>query len=226
MSHLLKLDGVSKILPGEIPVTLLAEISFEVTLGEFIIVTGPSGSGKSSLLYVLGLLDQPTNGTLWLRGIDTASFDEMRRTRTRLEHIGFVFQFHFLLPEFTALENVMLPMRRLGELTESQMRERAEILLVQLGLGDQLKKRPKQLSGGQSQRVAIARALSNNPELILADEPTGNLDSKSSAGVREILRELSTSGNHTVITVTHDASFVRETDRLLTVVDGSLVNTP
>src|SRR5207302_776488 len=160
--------------------TLVHGIDLAISGNEFLAITGPSGSGKSSLLYLLGLLDLPTTGEVRIRGRATAHMDEPERALTRLSTLGFVFQFHFLLPEFSALENVMLPMRALAALSDEAMRERGRALLGSLGLIEHALKRPDQLSGGQRQRVAVARALANDPPLILADEPTGSLDSASS----------------------------------------------
>jgi lipoprotein-releasing system ATP-binding protein len=201
---------------------LVQDISLEIDHGEFVAIMGPSGSGKSSLLYLLGLLDIPTSGRLWLDGQETSGFDEDTLADIRLSKLGFVFQFHFLLAEFTALDNVMLPMRKLGRNTESQMQQRAEQLLKDLGMADHRHKRPDQLSGGQRQRVAIARALANDPLIILADEPTGNLDSVSSANVKEILRDLATHQGKTIITVTHDPLFAKAADRRIGLVDGRI----
>jgi lipoprotein-releasing system ATP-binding protein len=220
---LISLKNISKRLEGEVPYTLLSDVSLDIGKGEFVVVTGPSGSGKSSLLYLLGLLDSPTSGSYFFKGVDTSKYSDQEKADIRLRDIGFVFQFHFLLPEFSALENVMIPMKKLGKLNEKEIEERAEYLLTSLGLKEQLKKVPRQLSGGQSQRVAIARALANSPSMILADEPTGNLDTKSTANVKTILRELTKEFNTTVITVTHDTSFSEEGDRLITVVDGRVV---
>jgi len=186
-------------------------------------VTGPSGSGKSSLLYLLGLLDLPTSGELIINGKATVHMDEAERARTRLETLGFVFQFHFLLPEFTALENVMLPMRALRRLSPEAMRARGAELLGSLGLEDHLKKRPDQLSGGQRQRVAVARALANDPPVILADEPTGSLDSKASEQVFQILRDLVDLHGKTVVAVTHDLDLAARMDRRVQLVDGGIV---
>ncbi len=221
--YLISVRNLTRKLEGEVPFTLLKDVSLDIDYGEFVVISGPSGSGKSSLLYLLGLLDLPTSGTLLFKGEDTLLYDEMKRADVRLKAIGFVFQFHFLLPEFSALENVMIPMRKLGALDSDEIEARAEMLLSSLGLKEQIYKQPKQLSGGQSQRVAIARALANSPSLILADEPTGNLDTKSTANVKAILRELTTEFNTTVITVTHDTSFGEGGDRLITVVDGRVV---
>ena len=182
---------VTRILPGVVPTTLVRDVDLDIGAREFVAVTGPSGSGKSSLLYLLGLLDLPTSGEVLIGGRGTAHMDEDERARTRLETLGFVFQFHFLLPEFTIRENVMLPMRALGRLTPDETRARADALLASLGLADHAGKRPDQLSGGPRQRVAGARALANEPPVILADEPTGSLDSRSSEQVFQILRGLS-----------------------------------
>jgi lipoprotein-releasing system ATP-binding protein len=218
----LRAEKLTRVLTGDVPMTLVDGIDLEVRRGEFVSISGPSGSGKSSLLYLLGLLDRPTGGQLWLDGRNTASFDENQLADIRLARMGFVFQAHFLLPEFSARENVELPMRRLGRLGKAACSERARELLAGLGLKEQAEKRPHQLSGGQSQRVAIARALANQPQVILADEPTGNLDTKASANVQAILRELAHTGDCAVIAVTHDASFAASADRRIRVVDGRL----
>jgi lipoprotein-releasing system ATP-binding protein len=219
-------EGLTRRLAGEIPVTLIADADVEIAEGEFIAITGPSGSGKSSLLYLLGILDQPTSGSLVIAGRETAHLDDDALAALRLEKLGFVFQFHFLLPEFTALENVMLPMQRLGRLPPGAIRERAATLLADLGLADQGHKLPSQLSGGQAQRVAVARALANDPLLIFADEPTGNLDTVSSRTVKTIMRDLARIHGRSVVVVTHDQEFAASADRIITVVDGRIVATP
>ncbi|NJM12336.1 MAG: ABC transporter ATP-binding protein [Synechococcaceae cyanobacterium SM1_2_3] len=220
MSAILAAEQLGRTLPGEVPVTLVQEVTLDIFGGEFVAIMGPSGSGKSSLLYLLGLLDVPTAGRVLLDGRDTSGYGEDELATTRLQKLGFVFQFHFLLAEFTVLDNVMLPMRRLGAQSEDAARQRAEKLLQQFGLHDQGHKRPHQLSGGQRQRVAITRALANDPPIILADEPTGNLDSRASANVRQILHDLTRDLGKTVVAVTHDLTFASAADRRIGIVDG------
>jgi lipoprotein-releasing system ATP-binding protein len=222
MTALIEATNLVRILPATVPVTLVNGVSLSIHEQEFVAITGPSGSGKSSLLYLLGLLDRPTSGRLLVAGRDTAPMDEAERARTRLEMLGFVFQFHFLLPEFTVRENVEIPMRKLGRLSRAQMRERAGELLVSLGLDGHLDKRPDQLSGGQRQRVAVARSLANDPPLVLADEPTGSLDSTSSEQVFSILEALVRQRGKTVVAVTHDLDMAERMDRRLHLVDGRI----
>lgn len=219
---LIETRGVSRILQETVPVTLVRDIDLAIDRGEFVSVTGPSGSGKSSLLYLLGLLDVPTSGRVFLDGLDTSGLDADALAALRLRKIGFVFQFHFLLPEFSVLHNVVLPMQRLGGMSDKQMDERGHRLLQELDIADQAKKRPDQLSGGQRQRVAIARALANDPALILADEPTGNLDSKNSQIVQEIFAKLVREEGRTVVAVTHEPGFAEATERNIHLVDGRI----
>lgn len=222
MEPILRAERLTKRLAGEVPVTLVDDASLEVSPGEFVAITGPSGSGKSSLLYLLGLLDRPSDGRIWLKGTDTSGYDDDALAGARLSELGFVFQSHFLLPEFTALENVMLPMQKLGRLEPKRRRKRALDLLGDLGLGAQHNKLPQQLSGGQSQRVAIARALANDPVLVLADEPTGNLDTASGANVQQILHGLARERSRAVVVVTHDQKFAESADRIVRIVDGRI----
>jgi lipoprotein-releasing system ATP-binding protein len=219
---LIEARNVTRILPGIVPTVLVHDINLSIGDNEFVAITGPSGSGKSSLLYLLGLLDLPTAGGVLLRGRDTVHMDEQERAFLRLTFLGFVFQFHFLLSEFTILDNVMLPMRALGRLSPAAMRERGRDLLASLGLQDHMHKRPDQISGGQRQRVAVARALANEPPVILADEPTGSLDSKSSEQVFEVLRELVSQRHKTVVAVTHDLAMASRMDREIVLMDGSI----
>lgn len=206
---------------GAETVHLVQDINLTIQAGEFVAITGPSGSGKSSLLYLLGLLDRPTSGELWMDGHNTAQISDSKRAELRLTKLGFIFQFHFLLPEFTLLENVSLPMRKLGKLSEAEILDRAHQLLCDLDLPDDHDKHPDQLSGGQRQRVAIARALANEPLILLADEPTGNLDSKNGQRVFDIFEALAAKGQ-TVITVTHDPVLAARTHRQIKLVDGRL----
>ena len=222
MSVVLRAENLLRILPGEVPVTLVNDVSLAIERGEFICIMGPSGSGKSSLLYLLGLLDVPTSGRVWLDGEETSLYGEDDLANRRLEKLGFVFQFHFLLAEFSVIDNVTLPIRRLGRLDESAARERGLELLDRLGVVEQSAKYPHQLSGGQRQRVAIARALANDPLILLADEPTGNLDSASAGTVRQILHNLAHQMGKTVVAVTHDASFAAAADRRSGIVDGRI----
>lgn len=216
-------ERITRVLQGELPVTLVQDADVTIERGEFVVIRGPSGSGKSSLLYLLGLLDRPTSGRLLLDGEDTSGFDEDRLAETRLAKLGFVFQFHFLLNEFSATDNVMMPMRRLARLERAAQRVRALQLLADLGLQGHEHKRPSQLSGGQRQRVAIARALANDPLVILADEPTGALDTRSADNVRAILRELATAQGRGIVAVTHDMNFASVADRQIEIVDGRIV---
>ncbi|MCZ8147959.1 MAG: ABC transporter ATP-binding protein [Roseomonas sp.] len=219
---LLEARDVTRTLPDG--PTLVRDISLSVGRGEFVAVTGPSGSGKSSLLYLLGLLDRPTKGEVLLEGRDTARLSAKEMAALRLARLGFVFQFHFLLPEFSALDNVLIPIRRLGRLRDAAARERAMGLLGTLGLADAAAKLPEQLSGGMRQRVAIARALANDPALILADEPTGNLDTKNASAVFDIFAKLAAEEGRTVIVVTHDADLAARTTRRIHLVDGRIVS--
>ena len=221
---LIEARNVSRMLPGIVPVTLVQHIDLAIGPHEFVAVTGPSGSGKSSLMYLLGLLDLPTEGDVFIRGVSTSHMSEADRARVRLVELGFVFQFHFLLAEFTLTDNVAMPMRALGELSTRQIRERAEALLDSLGLADHRHKRPDQISGGQRQRVAVARALANEPAVILADEPTGNLDTKSSDQVFAILRDLVDEHGTTVVAVTHSEELASRMDRHVHLVDGRIVS--
>ena len=198
-------------------VHVLKGVSFEARAGSVYAIVGPSGCGKSTLLYLLGLLDQPDEGEIWINGQLMSNNLDSVRTAARGEHIGFVFQFHFLMLEFTALENVMMPMRKLGRLTPEQMEERAAKLLDSVGLGDKTHRLGTHLSGGEQQRVAVARALANQPTIILADEPTGNLDTENSKAVLEILCDLNQRLGQTILMITHNpeaAAFAHRTIRM------------
>ncbi|MCB1478254.1 MAG: ABC transporter ATP-binding protein [Rhodobiaceae bacterium] len=221
-NSIISAHGVTRILPGTVPVTLVKDIDLEIGHGEFVAITGPSGSGKSSLLYLLGLLDVPTEGAVHINDMPTENLDADARAHLRLETLGFVFQFHFLLPEFTTLDNITIPMRRLGRRSRKEMDERARELLEALGMGDQAHKRPDQLSGGQRQRVAVARALANDPPIILADEPTGSLDSKSTEQVFSILKGIVDKEGRTVVAVTHDIDLADRMYRRVHLIDGRI----
>jgi lipoprotein-releasing system ATP-binding protein len=219
---LIEARGMTRILPGVVPTVLVRGVDLAIGGPAFVAITGPSGSGKSSLLYLLGLLDVPTDGEVYVDGRPTSAMAEPERARIRLSKLGFVFQFHFLLPEFSAIENVMLPMRALGALDDREMPVRAAALLEALGLAEHRHKRPDQLSGGQRQRVAVARALANDPPVILADEPTGSLDSRASGQVFQILRDLVDRSGKTVVAVTHDLALASRMDRRIQLVDGAV----
>jgi lipoprotein-releasing system ATP-binding protein len=223
VTALIEAANLTRVLPAALPVTLVGDVTLTIREREFVAITGPSGSGKSSLLYLLGLLDRPTGGVLRIAGQNMDGLSERDRAQIRLATLGFVFQFHFLLPEFTVRENVEIPMRRLARLAVGAMRERSTQLLEALGLADHLDKRPDQLSGGQRQRVAVARALANDPPLVLADEPTGSLDSKNSEQVFAILNALVRENGKTVVAVTHDMAMAAQMSRRIHLVDGKLV---
>jgi lipoprotein-releasing system ATP-binding protein len=220
---ILEARGVTRVLPGVVPVTLVREVDLTIRAGEFVAITGPSGSGKSSLLYLLGLLDRPTEGQILLQGKDMSRLGPTALADWRLRRMGFVFQFHFLLPEFSVIDNVMIPMRRLGALSVPAMRARAETLLDSLGLATAIGKWPQQLSGGERQRVAIARALANEPPVILADEPTGNLDTRNGEIVFSVFERLVREDGKTVIPVTHDPDLAARCARQVRIVDGRIV---
>jgi lipoprotein-releasing system ATP-binding protein len=208
---------------GEGRVHVLRGVSFEARGGDVYAIVGPSGCGKSTLLYLLGLLDQPDGGEIEIAGRRMSNTDDAVRTAARGEHIGFVFQFHFLMLEFSALENVMMPMRKLGQLTPPQMEERARSLLSSVGLGEKTHRLGTQLSGGEQQRVAVARALANQPSIILADEPTGNLDVKNSALVFDLLTRLAKENGQAVILVTHNPEIANRCDFVRPMRDGLFV---
>jgi lipoprotein-releasing system ATP-binding protein len=201
-------------------VHVLKGVSFEARAGSVYAIVGPSGCGKSTLLYLLGLLDQPDGGEIWINGRLMSNSLDSIRTAARGEHIGFVFQFHFLMLEFTALENVMMPMRKLGRLTPEQMQDRATRLLDSVGLGDKTHRLGTHLSGGEQQRVAVARALANQPTIILADEPTGNLDVKNAALVFDLLTSLAKDNGQAVVLVTHNPDIAARCDFTRPMRDG------
>lgn len=201
-------------------VEVLRGFSFEVGRGEFVAIVGQSGSGKSTLLNILGALDQPTSGLVCIDGVDISGLDGAGLARLRNEKIGFVFQFHHLMSEFTCLENALMPIFIRQGKASGDERERVIALMKRVGLGEVLHKRGNQISGGQQQRVALVRALANEPRLVLADEPTGNLDSVSSQQVFALMREITAERNTTFMMVTHDQSLARQAQRIFEIVDG------
>jgi len=220
----LRLERVTKSFNIGTPleVEILHGIDLTLNEGEFCALVGPSGSGKSTLLNVIGLLDTPTTGKVFITGHDTTQLGDMDLTRLRGETIGFVFQYHHLIPAFTAVENVMMPVLLQRKWPDDEMRRRAEALLDQVGLLRWKDARVTSMSGGQQQRVAIARSLAMNPRLVLADEPTGNLDTKSADSVFELMREVNKASGTTFLMVTHNPELATRCDRIIEVVDGKI----
>ncbi len=206
---------------GDADVWALRDFNLDIRRGESVVILGPSGSGKSTLLHLLGALDHPTSGRMLLDGIDVTRLSDVELARVRGLKIGFVFQFFFLVPTLTTVQNVELPMVFAG-VPAAERRERAEALLRNMGLGDRLNHKPNELSGGQRQRVAVARALANNPSVILADEPTGNLDSKTGKEIMQLFTDLNRKEGRTIVTVTHDASLVSHATRSIHLRDGKI----
>ena len=220
---LIRVQGVNKtFLLGDEPVHALNNIGLSIQAGEYLSVMGPSGSGKSTLLNMLGLLDVPNNGQYWLNGADTVPMSEEQRAVYRRSHIGFVFQSYHLIPRLSASENIELPLILAG-IAPAERKRRLAPVIERLGLGSRAGHLPNQLSGGQRQRVAIGRAIIMKPRLLLADEPTGNLDSQSGAEVVQLLEELNADGI-TLIVVTHDADLGRRASRRIRMVDGVIVS--
>lgn len=223
MTAIIHLENVAKVYPmGDITVEALRDISLEIKSGEFVAIVGPSGSGKSTLMHIIGLLDRPTSGQVSLEGRDVSRLSENERARLRNKHVGFVFQTFNLLPRTTTLDNVAMPLVYAGFSGSTRVKKATEAL-ESVGLGDRLSHRPSQLSGGQQQRVAIARALVNNPSLILADEPTGNLDSRSGRDILQLLKVLNKAGN-TIVLVTHDPTIAKTARRTIEMRDGQIVS--
>lgn len=219
---LLEAKGIQKhYKKGKLKISVLKGVNFSVAPQETVAIVGSSGAGKSTLLHILGTLDEPSVGKVFFKGSDIFGRSEEERCRFRNRHLGFVFQFHYLLPEFTALENVMMPGLIAGR-SESTLKPEAERLLAEVGLGSRLKHRPAELSGGESQRVALARALIMKPALLLADEPTGNLDSENSAHMMALLSKLNKEHGIGVVVVTHDRVLAGSMQRTVEMKDGQL----
>ncbi len=222
----IKAENLAKTYTGEgAPVTVFSNLSFELSEGVFAAVMGPSGVGKSTLLHLIGGIDRPDSGRIEVFGRSIEDLSPRDRARFRNEHIGFVFQFHHLLPEFTAEENVSFP-HRIAGMPEDEARRRAAELLERIGLSDRRDHGARALSGGEQQRVAIARALARNPRLLLADEPTGNLDAASSQGVLDLLRELHRERGMTTVVVTHNPEIARRCDRLFAMSREGILPSP
>lgn len=215
--------NISKSFYDPVEFKVLKEVSFQIQRGEFVSIMGKSGCGKSTLLYILSTMDTSYTGELFIDGQPTHQMTANQLARIRNEKIGFVFQFHYLLPEFSVLKNVMLPGLKLGTKTVHEIEAKAMDLLNMLEIKDQALKSAKQLSGGQKQRVAIARALINDPMIIMGDEPTGNLDSRNSDIVLGIFRELAQERGQSLLVVTHDNDFAAKTDRTIVMEDGFVI---
>lgn len=215
---MIELRGVKKVIGQE---EILKGIDIEIKKGEFVAIIGASGSGKSSILYIMGLLDRPTEGEVFFEGERIDFSEEEKISKIRNQKLGFVFQFHYLLPEFSLLENVMIPAIRLG-MRREEARERAYELLKRLGLAGKENRKIYQISGGEMQRVAIARALINKPLVILADEPTGNLDSKNTQAVMDIFKDINSEGT-TIVMVTHELELARQAHRIVEMKDGRIL---
>jgi lipoprotein-releasing system ATP-binding protein len=222
--EVLRGENINKFFHDPADFQVLKEVSLSVQKGEFVSIIGKSGCGKSTLLYILSTMDTDYQGELYIAEQKLTGLSQDELAKIRGEKIGFVFQFHYLLPEFSVLQNVMMPGIKLGKKSEEQVRLDALEKLDLLGIKDQADKKSFKLSGGQKQRVAIARALINDPMIIMGDEPTGNLDSRNSEIVFDILRELSTSRGQSMIVVTHDNDFAAKTDRIIEMADGKIIS--
>ncbi len=218
----LKSTNVTKYFHDPVTLPVLKNISLEVKKGEFVSIVGKSGCGKSTLLYVLSTMDRDYEGELEINGLKVTGKSLNDLARIRNESIGFVFQFHYLLPDFTCLKNVMIPALRLGKLSAKEVEAKAYEKLKMFGVEEQALKKANKLSGGQQQRVAIARALINDPAIIMGDEPTGNLDSKNTGIVFDLFQKLSKEFGQTIISVTHDEDFAKRSDRIIEMADGEI----
>ena len=223
MEAVLKTVNVNKYFRKPVEFHVLQDINIEVGRGEFVSIMGKSGSGKSTLLYILSTMDTDYDGQLYLNGELATGKPAQQLAHLRNKHIGFVFQFHYLLSEFSVLENVMLPARKLGELPDTQIRLNAMEKLERLNIGHLADKKANKISGGEKQRVAIARALINNPTILMGDEPTGNLDTYNAENVFQIFKQIKEEQGISLLVVTHDPDFAERTDRLITMEDGRIV---
>jgi lipoprotein-releasing system ATP-binding protein len=217
----IELKNLTKVYQNGVEFHALENANLRIKKGEFVAIVGPSGSGKSTLMHLIGLLDTPSSGTLLIDGKDVTKMSDKERSVMRNRILGFVFQYHHLLPDFTALENVMMPLLIAGKSRENA-KNVAEKLLKEVGLEDRMDHRPNELSGGQNQRVAIARALSCSPEIVLGDEPTGNLDTKTGDMIYELLRQLNREYNQTFIVVTHNDDLASKADKIIRLIDGKI----
>jgi lipoprotein-releasing system ATP-binding protein len=223
MNPILETKNINKYFLEPVKFHVLKDVSISLQKKEFVSIMGKSGCGKSTLLYILSTMDTSYEGELWLDGQNMSSQSRNQLAQIRNEKIGFIFQFHYLLPEFTVLKNVMLPALKLGKYSDAEIKKRAYQKLEILGIEDQANKKASKISGGQKQRVSIARALINNPKIIMGDEPTGNLDSKNSKIVFDVLRELSNDLDMSMLIVTHDHDFANRTDRIIEMEDGKII---
>lgn len=221
-SAMVSMEGVGKVYGAKIQTRVLSDVCFQVARGEFAAIVGPSGSGKSTLLNLIGALDKPTEGDVRISGESLGELDDEGLARLRRRYIGFIFQFHYLLPDFTALENVLMPFYVGHGAPAKREVQEAKELMERVGLKDRMNNRATDLSGGQQQRVAIARALAGRKPLILADEPTGNLDTQTGGDIFRTMREFNQQDGTTFLLVTHDPSFAERTDRVISVVDGRI----
>jgi lipoprotein-releasing system ATP-binding protein len=224
MKSVLQAQDINKYFRQPVEFHVLKDISFSVGAGEFVSIMGKSGCGKSTLLYILSTMDTDYKGELLIEGQRMTGLNQTALAQIRNEKIGFVFQFHYLLPEFKVLDNVMIPALKLGRQSREEIEEKAYGLLKRLGIADQATKRANRISGGQKQRVAIARALINDPVILMGDEPTGNLDSRNSGIVFDIFRELAADRGQSLLVVTHDEDFATRTDRIIWMEDGRIID--
>lgn len=222
---ILKASNIRKYFAQPETFEVLKGVSFDVQQGEFLSIVGKSGCGKSTLLYILSTMDTDYEGTMEIKGQQLTGQGQNELAHFRNENLGFVFQFHYLLPEFTALQNVMMPALKLGRYSKEEIEQRAMQKLSMVDMQDYALKHASRLSGGQQQRVAIARALVNDPAIIMGDEPTGNLDKNNSQKVFDIFRELTITNKQTIITVTHDPDFANGSDRIIEMEDGNIIGT-